>query len=90
MTFDEAYSEMVEGNALRRAGWNAKGLWVEMQFPDKHSKMTQPYLYMNILNGASNHFGDDENPVLDRVPWVPSQTDMFVDDWEVVDIKADG
>lgn len=66
--FPEAFLRMTHGFKARRAGWNGKGLHIEMQVPDKHSKMTHPYLYLNYPDGQ-------------RVPWVPTQTDMFAKDW---------
>jgi hypothetical protein len=55
-----------------RRGWNGKGMWVSAQFPDEHSKMTQPYLYMKTAQG-------------DLIPWLISQADAFANDWEFVD-----
>jgi hypothetical protein len=55
---------------IRRAGWNGKGMWVELQVPDAHSKMTLPYIYMSTAQG-------------DLVPWLASQTDILATDWEL-------
>lgn len=73
MTFSEAFVEVRNGKLIARKGWNGKGLHVEAQFPDEHSKMGNPYLFID----ASSLGGE-------RNPWVPSQTDLFGDDWEIV------
>ncbi len=70
--FEDALSWLKGGYRVRRAGWNGKGMWVEMQRPDEHSKMTLPYLYMSTATG-------------DLVPWLISQTDALSDDWEIVE-----
>jgi len=69
--FQWALSEM-KGTAdqrVCRAGWNGKGMWVALQRPDEHSKMTQPYLYMKTAQG-------------DLVPWLASQADLLATDWD--------
>ena len=70
-SFGEAISELKKGNKVTRKGWNGKNMWLELQVPDAHSKMTLPYIYMKTA---------DNN----QVPWLASQTDMLSEDWEVV------
>jgi hypothetical protein len=65
------------GNKFQRAGWNGKGMWISICFPndsfDKYpSDMTLPYLFM---------FTADKQ----TVPWLASQTDMLADDWSEVE-----
>jgi uncharacterized protein DUF2829 len=60
------------GDRVRRSGWNGKGMWLALQVPDAHSKMTLPYVYMSTAQG-------------DIVPWLCSQTDLLATDWELVD-----
>lgn len=68
---------------MAREGWNGKGLYVVLQRPDKHSKMTRPYLYIVSPAGSTNQFeGEDQEH---RVPWLASQTDMLATDWYEVD-----
>jgi hypothetical protein len=71
MDFGGALHHLKFNRRLRRAGWNGKGMWLELQTPDEHSKMTLPYIYMSTAQG-------------DLVPWLASQTDILADDWEVV------
>lgn len=77
MTFSEALDMIKQGKRAARLGWNGKGMWVEIQRPDAHSKMTLPYLYLNYPGDAQNTPGA-------RVPWLASQTDLLADDWEEV------
>ena len=73
--FGEALSHLKIGGRAFRKGWNGKGMWIELQRPDKHSKMTLPYIYMKT---ADNNL----------VPWLASQTDMLSEDW-VLDWKEE-
>lgn len=58
------------GGRVQREGWNGKGMWLALQVPDTHSKMTLPYIYMSTVTG-------------DLVPWLASQTDVLATDWQV-------
>lgn len=73
MDFSQAFLHLKAGETVSRKGWNGQGLKVTAQFPDEHSKMGNPYLYIDAtaLGGTLN-------------PWVPSQTDLFAMDWELV------
>lgn len=64
-----AIEQLEQGNRVCRSGWNGKGMWLELQRPDAHSKMTLPYVYMSTAQG-------------DLVPWLCSQTDLLATDWE--------
>lgn len=67
MDFGEALTELKYGHKVAREGWNGKGMYVEMQVPDEHSKMRRPYLFMSPVDGA-------------LVPWVASQSDLLAED----------
>lgn len=60
------------GGRFARAGWNGKNMYIELQRPDEHSKMTLSYIFMKTVQG-------------DLVPWLASQTDMLADDWMEVE-----
>lgn len=77
MDFGDALRFLKAGSRVARDGWNGKGLWLELQWPDAGSKMTLPYVYLNYPDDARNTPGA-------RVPWLPSQTDMLAEDWEIV------
>lgn len=70
-SFSRAIELLKEGGRVARTGWNGKGMWLELQVPDEHSKMTLPYIYMKTA---------DDNVV----PWLASQTDILAEDWELV------
>lgn len=67
-SFGVALLHLKNGKRVQRSGWNGKGMWLELQHPDQHSKMTLPYIFMFTAQG-------------DRVPWLASQTDMLAEDW---------
>lgn len=79
--FGSAIRFLKEGKKVARKGWNGKGIYIELQRPDEHSKMTQPYIYI-VTTGLQS-----DNPAAPRgvVPWLASQTDMLADDWVVVE-----
>ncbi|MGH9345065.1 MAG: DUF2829 domain-containing protein [Terriglobia bacterium] len=71
LNFSQALEALKGGEKVQREGWNGKGMWLAMQRPDKHSKMTLPYIYMSTAQR-------------DLVPWLASQTDILSDDWRIV------
>jgi hypothetical protein len=76
LAFGDAIKALQSGKKVARAGWNGKGLWLELQVPDAHSKMTLPYIFMSYPGDAKTTPGA-------RVPWLASQTDMLTADWLV-------
>lgn len=79
--FGKALDALKAGHKVRRRGWNGKGIYLELQVPDAHSKMTLPYIYIVTTQLVTN------NPEAPKgvVPWLASQTDMLAEDWEVFD-----
>jgi Protein of unknown function (DUF2829) len=71
LNFGQALQALKSGSLVARAGWNGKGIWIKLQRPDAHSKMTLPYIYM--------YTADQQ-----LVPWLASQTDLLAEDWMVV------
>lgn len=69
-TFGGALVLLKHGSRLQRAGWNGKGMYIELQRPDAHSEMSLPYLFMKTVQG-------------DLVPWLASQTDILAEDWRL-------
>ncbi len=72
INFGQAIEALKQGKKVARTGWNGKGMHLELQRPDAHSKMTLPYIYMYTAQG-------------DNVPWLASQTDMLSEDWVTVE-----
>lgn len=70
MSFSSALVLLKEGKKLTRLGWRNPSIWIEAQFPDKHSKMTKPYLFMVKKN--------------ERFPCDLSCESIFAEDWKVV------
>lgn len=79
MDFGKAIEQLKKGNKVARTGWNGKGMWLLMQVPDAHSKMSLPYVYIEYPVGHPAY------PNGSRVPWLASQTDMLSEDWLIVD-----
>lgn len=65
-----ATNALWDGQKVFRRGWNGKGMYLQLQVPDRGSKMTLPYVYMRT---ADNNL----------VPWLCSQTDLLANDWEI-------
>lgn len=74
MNFGQALEVLKAGGKVSRSGWNGVGLWLELQVPDAHSKMTLPYIYINYPVNAKTTPGA-------KVPWLASQTDVLAEDW---------
>ena len=79
LTFGQAIAELKKSNRVRRKGWNGVGIFLELQVPDEHSKMTHPYIYIDTTGLKT----DNPDAPKDRVPWLASQTDMLSEDWMV-------
>lgn len=70
INFSEALEYLKDGGRVSRDGWNGRGMWAQLQYPDTNSKMTRPYLYLKAVDGSIG-------------PWLPSQTDLLADDWNL-------
>ena len=80
MNFGMAIEAMKKGHKVARKGWNGKGIYIELQRPDEHSKMTQPYIYI-VTTGLQTDNPDAPKGI---VPWLASQTDTMAEDWILV------
>lgn len=70
VSFGLALEAMKKGKGARLPKWS-EDVIIRAQFPDEHSKMTAPYLYVE------SRFG--------RVPWKETMIELFSDDWEIVE-----
>jgi hypothetical protein len=68
MNFGQAIEVLKSGGRVSRTGWNGKNMWLMLQRPDEHSKMSLPYIYMYTVDQK-------------LVPWLASQTDVLAEDW---------
>lgn len=106
--FDDAYRKLVgmdfgkviealkSGLAVRRNGWNGKGMFVVKQIPSRiecgiiRTMQSLPQSAKDILLSRENAHIDYTNQMLIINPdgradsWVPSSSDVFAEDWEVV------
>lgn len=69
MVFGEAFEQVKKGRGMRLPHWQLDVI-IKAQYPDEHSKMTAPYLYVE------SRFG--------RVPWKETVIELFSENWEVV------
>ena len=81
MNFGQAIEALKNGVRVTRAGWNGVGIFIELQTPDEHSKMTQPYIYIDTTQLQTTNPSSPKG----LVPWLASQTDMLSDDWVLAD-----
>lgn len=75
MNYGQALEALKSGGRVARQGWNGTGMWLQLQTPDVHSKMTHPYTYIEYPTGHPAYSNGA------RIPWTPSQTDQLADDW---------
>lgn len=112
--FDDAYRKLVgmdfgkviealkSGLAVRRNGWNGKGMFVVKQIPSHieggiiPTMQSLPQSAKDILLSRENAHIDYTNQMLIINPdgradsWVPSSSDVFAEDWEVVQTEDYG
>ena len=69
MNFGKALELVKQGKGMRLPHWK-QSVVVRAQFPDKNSKMTAPYLYVESRYG--------------RVPWKETMIELFSEDWVVI------
>lgn len=81
LTFGLAIEALKLGKKVARAGWNGKGIFIELQVPDQYSKMSSPYIFIDTTGLQT----DNPDAPRSRVPWLASQTDMLTEDWRVVE-----
>jgi hypothetical protein len=81
LTFGLAIEALKKGMKIKRKGWNGKGIFLELQVPDEHSKMTHPYIYIDSTGLQT----DNQHAPKNRVPWLASQTDMLAEDWCIIE-----
>ena len=69
MNFGQAFEEAKKGKSMRLPNWQDDVL-IKVQYPDKDSKMTAPYLYVE------SRFG--------KVPWKETMIELFSENWIVI------
>lgn len=76
-TFEWALSRMKSGAKVMRRSWNGKGIFAALQPVESGDSMDFPYLYFDNSGLSNNPTG-----FRGRIPWIPSQSDLLMDDWE--------
>lgn len=97
MTFGKAIEVLKAGKAICRTGWNGKGLFVVKQIPSHigadiiPNMQSLPQSAKDIILSRENPHIDYTNQMLIINPngradsWVPSSSDVFAEDWEVIE-----
>lgn len=81
--FEIALQHIRGGFRMTRDGWARNGMFVEIQVPDEHSKMTLPYIFLcgTVQTCAPDAEAQTPPEISFRVPWIASQTDLLATDW---------
>jgi len=74
-----AVKHLQNGDRVRRAGWNGKGMWLALVDAAHHSFVISGQVF-NFLPYVGMKTADDK-----FVPWLCSQTDLLATDWELVE-----
>nr|DAF76327.1 MAG TPA: Protein of unknown function (DUF2829) [Caudoviricetes sp.] len=94
--FGTAIKFLKAGGAIRRAGWNGKDTFVIKQVPNSIKEdvipnmQSLPQIAKDILMSRNSPHIDYTNQMLIINPdgradsWVPSSSDVFAEDWELV------
>lgn len=96
MGIGEAVKAMQDGNAVRRAGWNGKGMFVVLMPPLKLPPYNTQGTDRKVNDRTAKWIGEDQP--LDCQPyiamytaakqwqpgWLCSQADLLATDWELV------
>lgn len=98
ITFGDAIKALKEGKAVQRKGWNGKGLFVVKQIPctlegliiDKIQSLPQSAKELiKSRDGVPTLSYTNQmliiNPDGRADSWVPSSSDVFAEDWCVLD-----
>lgn len=97
MSFGMAIEALKFGLAIRRKGWNGKGLFIVKQIPAHITEEIIPKM-QSLPQSAKDIIMSRENKVIDYTSqmliinpdgradsWVPSVSDVFAEDWEIVE-----
>lgn len=100
MNFGEAITAVKMGRKVARYGWNGKGMYIFLEtgvFPVDLEAEQQSSHYNGVSLGLFDISGSSESSI--KMPcfcmraadgsivrgWLASQTDMFAEDWSVLD-----
>lgn len=94
MTFGDALVMLKAGQRVARAGWNGKGMWLSLSCPYTREVSAEAFWSKHNAQHAIEQGGVAK--VLPSITmktatgeilmgWLASQTDMLVEDWQVVE-----
>ena len=86
MNFSEALIEIKNSKKVARKGWNGKGMFLFL-VPGSIFKVNRPPLLGIYPEGTEIQYGahiDMKTADGTIIPWLASQTDLLIDDWEIV------
>ena len=98
MKFSEIIEALEQGKVVRRAGWNGKSIVVFKQVPAQIEASIIPKMQSlpvdakEVILSTAGHIDYTSqcliyNMVTGRADsWVPSISDVFADDWSIIDI----
>jgi hypothetical protein len=73
--FGTAIEALKSGKMVTRGIWKSESIGLTLQF----GTLGKPYIYIvKLSDGVESNVGN-------RVPWIPSQSDMLSEDWVVLD-----
>lgn len=97
MNFGKAIEALKAGEAVQRSGWNGKGLFVVKQVPARITEdiifkmQSLPQRAKDLILASGNKCIDYTNQMLiinldgRADSWVPSSSDVFAEDWQIVE-----
>jgi hypothetical protein len=72
LSFGMAVDALKRGLKVTRRGWNGRGMWLRLVSASGLPPDHRPYIEMFTVDGK-------------YVPWVASQSDLLVEDWELAE-----
>lgn len=75
-----AVKQLQNGDRVRRAGWNGKGMFLQLVRTDQYRLWAGSEHNAALLPWVGMKTADDK-----FVPWLCSQTDLLATDWELAE-----
>ena len=79
LNFGQVIEGLKEGKSFKRIGWHGQNQVIKLQTPTELSKMTEPYIYIEVYQENITPGGAQNEVIL--IPWLASQADMLKQDW---------
>lgn len=96
MSFSDAFNFLKQGKKIARMGWNGKSMWIALSGTQLRSLEVKSE---DLWSPHSKEFAEQNGGSVEVPPyvimktadnkiqagWLPSQPDLFAEDWEVLD-----